>query len=245
MRMRPLLGLTALALVVSGCAADDRPSPGDASPTLDTSVSPLTGLHQGSPPKNAAIMVKIENTSSGQPQYGVDQADFVVEQLVEGGATRLAAFFYSSLPAKVGHVRSARTMDVDLAEPIDATILASGGAPKTLRKIERSDLPYYSYDQRSPGWSSDPSKPAPYHVLWDLTELGETAKAAVPPKPYFAWGAGPSVLLVHGWEGRGAQLGALVDPLVAAGYRVVALDGPAHGDSPGRLSTLALPAHAV
>ncbi len=192
MRMRPLLGLTALALVVSGCAADDRPSPGDASPTLDTSVSPLTGLHQGSPPKNAAIMVKIENTSSGQPQYGVDQADFVVEQLVEGGATRLAAFFYSSLPAKVGHVRSARTMDVDLAEPIDATILASGGAPKTLRKIERSDLPYYSYDQRSPGWSSDPSKPAPYHVLWDLTELGETAKAAVPPKPYFAWGAGPS-----------------------------------------------------
>ena len=52
-----------------------------------------------------------------------------------------------------------------------------------------------------------------------------------------AWGAGPAVLLVHGWEGRGAQLGALVDPLVAAGYRVVALDGPAHGDSPGRTTT--------
>ena len=48
-----------------------------------------------------------------------------------------------------------------------------------------------------------------------------------------AWGAGPVVLLVHGWEGRGAQLGAFVDPLVAAGYRVVALDGPAHGDSTG------------
>jgi pimeloyl-ACP methyl ester carboxylesterase len=52
-----------------------------------------------------------------------------------------------------------------------------------------------------------------------------------------AWGAGPTVLLVHGWEGRGAQLGALVDPLVAAGYRVVALDGPAHGDSPGTSTT--------
>src|SRR5213082_3427517 len=48
------------------------------------------------------------------------------------------------------------------------------------------------------------------------------------------WGAGPAVLLVHGWEGRGAQLGALVDPLVEAGYRVIALDGPAHGDSAGR-----------
>jgi pimeloyl-ACP methyl ester carboxylesterase len=52
-----------------------------------------------------------------------------------------------------------------------------------------------------------------------------------------SWGAGPAVLLVHGWEGRGAQLGALVDPLVAAGYRVVALDGPAHGDSEGRSTT--------
>jgi pimeloyl-ACP methyl ester carboxylesterase len=52
-----------------------------------------------------------------------------------------------------------------------------------------------------------------------------------------AWGAGPTVLLVHGWEGRGAQLGAFVDPLVAAGYRVVALDGPAHGDSPGITTT--------
>ena len=52
-----------------------------------------------------------------------------------------------------------------------------------------------------------------------------------------AWGAGPTVLLVHGWEGRGAQLGAFVDPLVAAGYRAVALDGPAHGDSPGVTTT--------
>jgi len=52
-----------------------------------------------------------------------------------------------------------------------------------------------------------------------------------------AWGAGPVVLLVHGWEGRGAQLGAFVDPLVAAGYRVIALDGPAHGDSTGTTVT--------
>jgi pimeloyl-ACP methyl ester carboxylesterase len=52
-----------------------------------------------------------------------------------------------------------------------------------------------------------------------------------------AWGAGRLVLLVHGWEGRGAQLGAFVEPLVNAGYRVVALDGPAHGDSPGRTTT--------
>jgi pimeloyl-ACP methyl ester carboxylesterase len=47
------------------------------------------------------------------------------------------------------------------------------------------------------------------------------------------WGDGPAVLLVHGWEGRGAQLGALVRPLVDRGFAVVAFDASAHGDSPG------------
>jgi pimeloyl-ACP methyl ester carboxylesterase len=53
-----------------------------------------------------------------------------------------------------------------------------------------------------------------------------------------SWGAGPIVLLIHGWEGRGTQLGRFVDPLVAAGFRVVAVDGPAHGESPGRRTDL-------
>jgi len=47
------------------------------------------------------------------------------------------------------------------------------------------------------------------------------------------WGFGPTVLLVHGWEGRGSQLGSFVEPLVAAGLSVVAFDAPGHGDSPG------------
>lgn len=50
------------------------------------------------------------------------------------------------------------------------------------------------------------------------------------------WGDGEPVYLVHGWGGWRGQLGAFVDPLVAAGRRVVAHDAPSHGDSaPGRL----------
>jgi pimeloyl-ACP methyl ester carboxylesterase len=61
------------------------------------------------------------------------------------------------------------------------------------------------------------------------------------------WGPadGPVVLLVHGWEGRGSQLGTLVGPMAAAGFRVVTFDAPAHGDSPGRLSSLVHFADAV
>jgi pimeloyl-ACP methyl ester carboxylesterase len=49
----------------------------------------------------------------------------------------------------------------------------------------------------------------------------------------YAWGAGPPVLLVHGWAGRATQLGSFIGPLVAAGYSVIAYDLPAHGRSNG------------
>lgn len=52
------------------------------------------------------------------------------------------------------------------------------------------------------------------------------------------WGSGPAVLLVHGWEGRGAQLAAFVQPLTAAGLSVVTFDAPGHGRSPGSRSSL-------
>jgi pimeloyl-ACP methyl ester carboxylesterase len=45
----------------------------------------------------------------------------------------------------------------------------------------------------------------------------------------WTWGRGPAVLLVHGWSGRGAQLGAFVEPLVARGFSVVTFDAPGHG----------------
>lgn len=48
------------------------------------------------------------------------------------------------------------------------------------------------------------------------------------------WGLGPAVLLVHGWEGRGSQLGSFVEPLVQLGLSVITFDAPAHGDSPGQ-----------
>lgn len=59
----------------------------------------------------------------------------------------------------------------------------------------------------------------------------------------YSWGKGPTVLLIHGWAGRGSQLGAYVAPLRARGFRVVTFDAPAHGESDGR--TCALPEFAT
>lgn len=54
----------------------------------------------------------------------------------------------------------------------------------------------------------------------------------------YSWGSGPVVLLMHGWNGRGTQPGALIGPLTQQGYRVVSFDAPGHGHSTGRHSTL-------
>jgi len=56
---------------------------------------------------------------------------------------------------------------------------------------------------------------------------------------YYQWGTGErTILLVHGWGGRGSQLGAFIKPFVNAGYSVLALDGPAHGASSGKQSDM-------
>ncbi|UCC55385.1 MAG: alpha/beta fold hydrolase [Gammaproteobacteria bacterium] len=53
------------------------------------------------------------------------------------------------------------------------------------------------------------------------------------PIAVYSWGSGPVVLFIHGWSGRGSQAAALVKPLTAAGYRLIAVDAPGHGETPG------------
>jgi pimeloyl-ACP methyl ester carboxylesterase len=59
------------------------------------------------------------------------------------------------------------------------------------------------------------------------------------------WGEGPAVLLVHGWGGHSGHMSALVDPLVGAGFRAVAIDMAGHGESEGRLSSMVHFASAI
>jgi pimeloyl-ACP methyl ester carboxylesterase len=58
------------------------------------------------------------------------------------------------------------------------------------------------------------------------------------PVAVYRWGEGPIVLFVHGWSGRGTQVAAFVPPLLEAGYRVMAVDAPGHGETPGERTNL-------
>jgi hypothetical protein len=84
-----------------------------------------------------------------------------------------------------------------------------------------------------------PRHPAPE---WEreLPSRARRTTVRVEGRRIVSWtsGVGPRILLVHGWGGRGAQLGAFVEPLVARGFSVVWFDGPAHGASEGRRVTI-------
>ncbi len=59
------------------------------------------------------------------------------------------------------------------------------------------------------------------------------------------WGKGKVVWLVHGWESRGSTFYKLIPKLVEQGYQAIAWDGPAHGDSPGKYSSVPENARAL
>jgi hypothetical protein len=194
MKLRGLVSLVALALLVGGCSSsDDDPKADPAkkgSSEKLVEISPVTGLPlKGGRPDNPVFVVKIENTVNGSPQYGLNRADMVVEELVEGGLTRLAAFYYSTLPTKVGHVRSMRATDIGIASPVAGQIVASGGAARTYRRVKKAGVPVFAEDHGAPGFSSDPSKSRPYNRLLNLPRLNRKAKVHDIPGPYLAWTA--------------------------------------------------------
>lgn len=59
------------------------------------------------------------------------------------------------------------------------------------------------------------------------------------------WGRGPIVLLAHDWGGSAGQLQSFVQPLVRAGFTVVAFDAPGHGVSGGTWTSLSRLAQAL
>jgi Protein of unknown function (DUF3048) N-terminal domain/Protein of unknown function (DUF3048) C-terminal domain len=196
---RPALTLGALvlagALALAGCGGDEGSPQADGSPQAQGTAAgatlagqwPLTGLPaKGEAPKHPPVVVKIDNTGASNPQVGLGKADMVAEELVEGGSTRLAAFYYSQVPDRVGPVRSMRATDIGIVKPADGVLVASGGAPSTVRRVRSAGIKIVS--EGGTGYSRDSARTSPYNLFMSLPALARTLKATNPPENYFTWG---------------------------------------------------------
>ena len=150
---------------------------------------PLTGKPaRGKAPRRPVLVVKVDNTSSSSPQVGLGAADLIVEQVVEGGQTRLAAFYYQRIPGVVGPVRSLRATDIPLLRGADdAVAVASGGAPPTIRRFARAGVKIRTESAR--GFFRQSGRVAPYNLMVRMPDLQKSVqRRRSVPRAYLPWG---------------------------------------------------------
>ncbi|HWJ08971.1 MAG TPA: DUF3048 domain-containing protein [Nocardioides sp.] len=192
--------LVVLSLVLAGCGddkSDEKPKSDDSSAPSTAPEEPATWPLTGERTKGGAsaalrhpaYIVKIDNSEASNPQVGIGKADLVVEELVEGGITRLAVFYYENLPKQVGPVRSMRLTDVGIAKPLGASIVTSGAAPITLRGIDKAGITYLDMNNPHVVRVSDGSHDSLHSVMADLKKIGASAKQdATRPDDYLPFG---------------------------------------------------------
>jgi YD repeat-containing protein len=179
-KTRSFLVFAAYALVLgtSGCASITQSVTQLVSDPVQTNV--LSGREGENGP---VLVVKIDDTSNARPQVGLEYADVVYIEQVEGGLTRLAAVFSSSIPPRIGPVRSARISDIELLAQYGHVAFAFSGAQKKLLPvIAAAKLSDVGAMRRGPTfYVTDPNRNQPYAMFLNAQTLmaNEVSKATV------------------------------------------------------------------
>lgn len=195
-----LLSVALLALVAcgSGDALTSAPSGtgsvvdgASPTPSPERSTAPLTGVRTDDPDvaERPVVAVKIENTAAARPQAGLDSADVVFEELVEGGITRFIALFQSRVPTLVGPVRSGRPEDAQVLPAYDPMLFISGARDDVLRDLSAAGVEYHAEDGRV--LYRDRGRSAPHNVFAAGPGLFQLALGEVPPARPVGWSFDP------------------------------------------------------
>jgi hypothetical protein len=159
----------------AGATRHPRPTPSRTAPPTATppgwigpadvpaGVNPLTGEVAADPDLLAhrPLAVKVVNEPDcARPQYGLNQAAVVFEHYVEAWGTRFTAIFYGYPADRIGAVRSARLIDLELPAIFDAALVTSGSSGGVRQRLEASDFAErvvaYQWDPRCPPFCNVP-----------------------------------------------------------------------------------------
>ncbi len=155
---------------------------------------PLTGQYGPSTVNRPALAVKIDNVDGGRPQVGLNRADVVYEEMVEGNLTRLIGVFHSQTPPVVGPVRSVRVSDFDVLAPYNRPLLAASGAnPGVLNALRDAPVVNVNALKVNEYWR-DSKRRVPHNLMAGPAGLWKHAPAgAGPPPVMFTTGPNPTV----------------------------------------------------
>jgi Protein of unknown function (DUF3048) N-terminal domain/Protein of unknown function (DUF3048) C-terminal domain len=152
-------------------------------------AGPLTGFAGSPGPSRPALVVKIDNTPPARPQSGINEADLVFEEQVEGGMTRLAAVFDSQDADRVGPVRSARSTDIGVVGALGRPLFAYSGANNVFKaELKQAPLIDVGVDNFPGRYHRDPSRPEPENLFSSTASLAALAPSddSAPP-PLFTY----------------------------------------------------------
>lgn len=198
-RVALLCAFATIPFLLSACFSSS--SSHTTKPVKPVALCPLTGTPApgGKIPDRPALAVKVDNYSDGpppaeaRPQTGLNAADVIFEEQVEGAITRYVAVFQCHATSLVGPVRSARAIDIGIASELSRPLLVHvGGIAPVISLIDQStlvniDLGYYPSLNINP-----PTRFAPYDTytrpewIWGLYKNRRT-----PPAPIFTYTKDP------------------------------------------------------
>ena len=181
--------------------ATATPEPAEPTPfpTMATDAWPLTGLPAEDPSlmERPPVAVKISNSPQARPQSGLGAADIVFEHLAEAGVTRFTAIYHSQGAERVGSLRSARFIDLEIPAMYKCPFVYSGASPEVTRLIEESDFAERTlsdwfgdpgfYRVKIPGKAYEHTLFTDTGLLWEIAEEKEWHNEMSSPGLRFDW----------------------------------------------------------
>ncbi|MFI1168962.1 DUF3048 domain-containing protein [Streptomyces sp. NPDC020801] len=182
-----LLAAMASAALATGCSTGHGPAGNGRGNTQRQSPTAPPG-HTG-----PVLAVKIDNVAPARPQTGLNAADVVYAEQVEGGLSRLMAVYATQLPPVVGPVRSARESDLELLRQFDRPALAfSGAQTKLLPLIDAAPVSAVPPGKKPGAYFRGSGRAAPHNLYVRPGRLLASAPGAGALTTGFHYGAAPS-----------------------------------------------------
>jgi Protein of unknown function (DUF3048) N-terminal domain/Protein of unknown function (DUF3048) C-terminal domain len=183
----------AAGLLLVACSSDEPPtgppaSTGQRGPSSPPEPEPTCVDGRRAESKKIdrpALAIKVENSVDARPQSGLERADLVYEEIVEGGITRFMAVFHCGRSTRTGPVRSARFDDAKLALPFTRLLAYSGSNSIVEKELEKRNVETFTEISAGDAFFRVPPGSTDIHSLYANTEKirAQASKKAKPPAP--------------------------------------------------------------